>query len=306
MVKLFLNRSKASAIGDIKRYLVLSLIWALVCAVLRSLAYIFSFDAEIGYFNDSFLAKLPTYFIIASCVFVIAGFAFVTKGIEFSKQLSNSGNAVYFASVFAGFIMIADFAYKVYSMVGEDKFSYYKYIFAPEYRAENAYIVRATAAIEIFGALASLLAAICFFLRASKKFDSKLCAWLGFFPIVRALTGVAQIYFEMEVQMNHPSKLMLEFALISLMMVFLYELRFFVAEDHVKPVGFVMFSCVALIISISAGVSEMVGFFAGRLSKGDFCIEAFFCLAMGLYVAARAVSYLKSLGEKASEQRPEE
>lgn len=306
MVKLFLNRSNDSAIGDIKRYLVLSLIWALICAVLRSLAYIFSFDAEIGYFNDSFLAKLPTYFIIVSCAFLFGGFAFLSKDAKLPKRLSNSGNAVYFASVFAGFIMIADFAYKIYSMIGEDKFSYYKYIYAPEYRAENAYIVRATAAIEIVGALASLLAAACFFIRTTKKFDSKLGAWLGFFPIVRALTGVAQIYFEMEVQMNHPSKLMLEFALISLMIAFLYELRFFVAEDRVKPVGFAMFSCVALIVSISAGISEMVGFFAGGLSKGDFCIEAFFCLAMGLYVAARMVSYLKSFDEKMPESVSEE
>jgi hypothetical protein len=50
----------------------------------------------------------------------------------------------------------------------------------------------------------------------------------------------------------------------------------------------------------------MMGFFAGKLSKGDFCIEAFFCLAMGLYGAARTISYVKSLEGKASEQVTEE
>ena len=106
--------------------------------------------------------------------------------------------------------------------------------------------------------------------------------------------------------MNHPSKLMLEFALISIMIAFLFELRFFVAEDHAKPIGFFVLSCVALIVSISASVSEMVGFFSGNLSKGDFCIEAFFCLAMGLYGAARTISYVKSIKLCEDEQAIEE
>jgi hypothetical protein len=279
---------------------------ALVAATLRSLAYLFSFDADIGYFNGSVLAKITTYFIIVSSAFALTGLIFVSKEAALPRKLPNSGNAIYFASVFAGFIMVADFAYKFYFMIGEDKFGYYKFIFAPSYRHDNSYIIRATAVIEILGVLASILAAICFFLRASKKFDSKLCAWLGFFPIIRALAGVAQIYFEMEIQMNHPSKLMIEFALVTIMIAFLYELRFFISEDHAKPIGFFALSCVAMIVSFSAGVSEMVGFFAGKLSKGSFCIEAFFCLSMSLYVLARVISYIKSLDtdnkENVSEQ----
>ncbi len=306
MAKITFTRNKDAAIENIKGYLTVSLALALVAAALRSLAYLFSFDAEIGYFNGSFLAKIATYFIIAFCAFASTGLIFISKEAVLPRKLNNEGNSIYFASVFAGFIMIADFAYKLYLMMGEDKFSYYKFIFAPAFKSDNAYIIRATAVIEIVGVASSLLAAVCFFLRSSKKFDSKLCAWLGFFPIIRALTGVAQIYFEMEVQMNHPSKLMLEFALIALMIAFLFELRFFVSEDRAKPIEFIVFSCGALIISISAGISEMVGFFAGKLSKGDFCIEAFFCLAMGLYGAARTISYVRSLETKAPEQVTEE
>ena len=306
MAKISFTRSKDTAIENIKGYLTVSLALALIAALLRSMAYIFSFDADIGYFNGSFFSKIATYFIIVSCTFALTGFAFISKDATLPRKLTNEGNSIYFASVFAGFIMIADFAYKLYLMIGEEKFSYYKFIFASAFKSENSYIIRATAVIEIAGVVASILAAVCFFLRSSKRFDSKLCAWLGFFPIIRALTGVAQIYFEMEVQMNHPSKLMLEFALISLMIAFLYELRFFISEDYARPRNFVVFSCVALIIAISAGISEMMGFFVGKTSKGDFCIEAFFCLAMGLYGVARTVSYVKSLEEKAPEQVTEE
>ena len=306
MVKISFTRKKEAAIDNIKSYLKISLCLALICAALRSIAYLFSFDSEIGYFNGSLLSKIATYFIIVSCAFALSGFYFISKEAALPRKLDNKGNSIYFASVFAGFIMIADFAYKVYLMIGEDKFSYYKFIFNRAFKSENAYITRATAVIEIAGVVSALLAAVCFFLRSSKKSDSKLCAWLGFFPIIRALTGVAQIYFEMEVQMNHPSKLMLEFALISIMIAFLFELRFFVAEDHAKPIGFFVLSCVALIVSVSASVSEMVGFFSGNLSKGDFCIEAFFCLAMGLYGAARTISYVESIKVCEDEQAVEE
>lgn len=306
MAKISFTRNKDVAIDNIKGYLTVSLALALIAAVLRSMAYLFSFDADIGYFNGSLFAKIATYFILVSCAFALSGFVFISKEASLPRKLTNEGNSIYFASVFAGFIMIADFAFKIYLMIGEEKLSYYKYIFASTFKSENSYIMRATAVIEIAGVVSALLAAVCFFLRSSKKFDSKLCAWLGFFPIIRALTGVAQIYFEMEVQMNHPSKLMLEFALISLMIAFLYELRFFVSEDHAKPRSFIVFACVALIVAISAGISEMVGFFAGRLSKGDFCIEAFFCLAMGLYGAARTISYVKALAAKATEEEIKE
>lgn len=306
MAKISFTRSKEAAVGNIKGYFGISLILALIAAALRSLAYVFSFDADIGYFNGSLLAKIATYFIIVSCAFAISGFFFISKEADLPRKLTNCGNAIYFASVFAGFIMIADFAFKIYFMIGEDKFSYYRFIFARGYRHDNAYIIRATAVIEIIGVISSILAAVCFLLRSSKRAESKLCAWLGFFPIIRALTGVAQIYFEMSVQMNHPSKLMLEFALVSIMIAFLYELRFSIADTHARPISFFVFSLIAIIISFSAGISEMVGFFAGKLSNGDFCIEAFFCFVMSLYCAARTVSYVRSIGADTAEKAVEE
>ena len=294
MQKLIFSRGKDAAIGNIKLCFKVSVILALVSAVLRSIAYLVSFDSEIGYFNGSFFATAVNYLIILACVFALGSFVYISKQASLPNMLDNSGNAVFFSSVFAGFIMIADFAYKIYAMIGEDKFSYYKFILDPKYKAEDSYFVRAKAIIEIVGVLASLLAAICFFLRSSKKANGKLCTWLGFFPIARALSSVAQIYFEMEVQMNHPSKLMLQFALIAIMIYFLCEMRFYVSEDHPRPRRFFVCGCIAYILAISAGVSEMVGFFFGSLSRGDFCIEAFFCFTMSFYILSRVSSFVQS------------
>lgn len=300
MAKFIFSRERQAAIGNIKICFRVSTMIALLAAVLRSIAYLTSFDSDIGYFNGGLFATAVNYLIIIACAFVLCGFIFISKEANLPKKLDNSGNAVFFSSVFAGFIMVADFAYKIYAMIGEEKFSYYKYIFDPKYNADDSYFIRAKAVIEIVGVLASLSAAACFFLRSSKKADGKLSAWLGFFPIVRALASVAQIYFEMEVQMNHPSKLMLQFALIAIMIYFLCEQRFYISEDHPRPRRFFVSGCVAFILAFSAGVSEMVGFFLGSLSRGDFCIEAFFCFTMSFYIISRTSSFVRS-AEAASE-----
>ncbi len=302
----FLSRGKDAALVNIKTFFWSTLCLAPLAALLRSLAYLTSFD-EIGYFNEGFFATAVSYLIVISAIFLLCGFIFISKEAKLPANVDNSANSIFFSASFAGFIMLADFAYKIYTQIGEDRFAYYKFIFDPKYRSDNSYLIRATAVIEIAGVLASLLTAVCFFVRSSKDPKAKLSASFGFFPIIRALVGVAEIYFEMEVQMNHPSKLMLQFALIAIMFYFLCEERFYVSQEHARPRRFFISGCLAFFLAFSGGVSEIVGFFSGKLSKGDFCIEAFFCLVMSFYILARTNSFVRcasvapALEEKESE-----
>ncbi len=293
MTKFVFDRSEGAAVNNMKIYFRVSVVLALLVSVLRSVAYITSFDADIGYFNASFLPTAAHWLIVIACAFALSGFFFINNTAALPRKLESSPNPVFFASVFAGFIMAADFAYKIYTMIGEDKFEYYSFIFKKGFRAENAYLMRATALIEIFGVLSALLASVWFFMRSSKKQNTRLCAAFGFFPVLRALSGIATVYFDMNVQMNHPSKLVLQFALISIMFCFLCEQRFFISEDHPRPRRYFISACAAGMLGVSVGISEMVGFFSGNLSKGAFCIEAFFCLTVGVYVLARVASFVK-------------
>lgn len=288
-----LSRDKDSALKNIDLFFMVALTFAPLAALIRSIAYFTSFDSEIGYFNDGFFSQTVSSMIVVCSLFFLTGFIFISKEAKLSVKIDNSANSIFFSACFAGFVMLADFAYKIYTLIGEDKFAYYKFIFNPAYKADNSYMVRATSIIEILGVLASILAAVCFFVRSSKVPKAKLSAILGFFPIIRALVGVAEIYFDMKVQMNHPSKLMLQFALIAVMFYFLCEERYYVSDEHARPRRFFISGCLAFFLSFVAGVSEIVGFFSGKLSKGDFCIEAFFCLVMSFYILARTNSFVR-------------
>lgn len=289
-----LGRSPGAAITNIKTCYYCSMFVGILAAVLRSVAFATSFDSDIGYFNGTFFPTAVNYLMIVGCLFPILCAFMTSKEAKLPIKLGNESNAVFFTSCFAGFVLVADFVYKLAMTVVEDKFAYYKFIFAPGYNIENAYLTRAAAIIEIIGVFSSLAAAIYFFLRASKKAQSKLTVWLGFFPIIRALVGVAAVYFEMDIQMNHPSKLMLQFALMSIMLCFLFEQRFSVSDTHARPRLYFASACVAVILGFAGGVSEMYGYFSGQLKRGDFCVEAFLCLTMSYYILARLNSFVAS------------
>lgn len=291
MAKLFFGRDKKAAYFNMGVMFPFSILMAVICALLRSLSYLFFFDTDPGYFAESFLPQTAGSMLVVVTVFLLCGFFFIAKDAELCRSLDTADNTVFFTSVFAGFILLADFAFKVYTIIGDDKISYYKFIFDKAYKADDAYTSRAVAIIQLVGVIASVAAACCFFVRSSKKVNRRLSAILGFFPVVRALVGIAQIYFEMKIQMNHPSKLMLQFALIAIMLFFLAEERYFISESHIRPRSYFVFGCIALYLGFVGGVSEMVGFFSGKLTRGDFCVEAFLCLVMSIYAFARMKAF---------------
>lgn len=295
MLDRFFKRDKEAARVNVKTWFRTVLCFAPLAALLRTLAYFVSFDAEIGYFDESFIVSLVNSLIVIVSAFILLGFAFISKDASLPKKTDNSANSIFFSATFAGFIMLADFVYKFLAIIGDGKLSYYKMIFSATFKAENAYLLRVSAIIEIAGLIAAVLSAACFFVRSSKVPKAKASAWLGFFPIVRALVGVAQIYFDMTVQMNHPSKLMLQFALISIMFYFLCEEREYVSEDHARPRRAFISGCLGFFLAFVGGFSEIVAFFAGKLSKGDFCIEAFFCLVLSVYILARTNAFVRCL-----------
>lgn len=288
-----MSRDKGSALKNISVFYLTALIVTPLAALLRTVAYFTSFDAEIGYFTEGFFNSLINALIIVCSVFFVCGFVFISKEADLPRFVDNGACSIFFSACFAGFVMLADFAYKLVGMVTDDRLAYYRLIFSPNFISEDAYMLRVTSVIEMLGVIASLLAAICFFVRSSRAPRARLSAVMGFFPVIRALVGVAEIYFDMTVQMNHPSKLILQLALIAVMLYFLCEERYYISQEYACPRRSFICGCLAFFLAFVGGSSEVIGFFFGRLSKGELCIEAFFCLVMSFYILARTNSFVK-------------
>ena len=116
---------------------------------------------------------------------------------------------------------------------------------------------------------------------------------VGFAPGLRGVSGLAAIYFDMTVEMNSPNKLILQAALISVMIYFVYELRMLLGGKKAHPRAYVASGLVAVALSASAAIPLICGYFAGLISNSYFFTESFICFNMMMYIAFRTLSFIR-------------
>ena len=161
--------------------------------------------------------------------------------------------------------------------------------------SENAYAARSLriqGILIIIGIVSSALSAVYFVLRLGEKRSSD--EWhvlFGFAPGLRCVAGLS-IYFDMTVEMNSPNKLMLQAALISIMIYFLFELRMLLGFKKARPRAYAATGLLATTLTASASVSVIAGYFSGQVANAAFFTEAFFCFNMMVYMMVRTVSFI--------------
>ncbi|MCQ2353642.1 MAG: hypothetical protein MJ102_00900 [Clostridia bacterium] len=273
---------------------------ALLAGVLRTAALFTSYDKGIGYFNhNNILPATVTALLIIGSLWALSA-AFLIRPEELPSAPKFNTNGVFFSSIYAGFIMLADFGYKIFQFFqlrksGEINWILEKFRRLQEYTSAVDRSDRIIAVISVIGTAAALLSAIFFFVRASAKTAAKGHVILGMFVIIRALCGIALIYFDMDIPMNNPNKIILQIALMSAMLYFLTEERFLIGGGSEKPRAFMALALVSVILTASAGISCVIAFFAGVVSVGTFCVEGLICIIFFLYIYAHFSAYEKAL-----------
>ena len=167
----------------------------------------------------------------------------------------------------------------------------------------NAYAARSLriqGILIIIGIVSSALSAVYFVLRLGEKRSSD--EWhvlFGFAPGLRCVAGLS-IYFDMTVEMNSPNKLMLQAALISIMIYFLFELRMLLGAKKARPRAYAAVGLLATTLTASASVSVIAGYFSGQVANAAFFTEAFFCFNMMVYMMVRTVSFITAAAASAA------
>ena len=181
---------------------------------------------------------------------------------------------------------MADALYSFAGMLGSSEF------FAPFKDSAALTSDKAIVVLSILGAFASLAGAVCFFRRASYKPAKPLDVAFGLFVILRMISGVFIVYFDMEVPMNSPHKLIIQWALITSMLFILHEGRFF-APVAKRPRAYLGYGFAAMMLTASAGIGGLFSYFSGLLEEGRFCVESLICLMLFVYISASIHSYVK-------------
>ena len=97
---------------------------------------------------------------------------------------------------------------------------------------------------------------------------------------------VAFTYFDVATPMNAPHKLDLHVALLGAVLYLLYELRARVGIS--KPMALVTFSGLALFLTLSVALSDLIGAMIGAFGDPLYLVQDLLLLALSVYIGARA------------------
>lgn len=279
-------------------YLIAVLAAAVLSAILRTAAIFVGYDADIGYFARGKALPVISNLVCVLAVAAAVAFPFFAdrsgKGIHLSAHRRTAPE--YFATAYAAFVMLGAFGYEIYRCIA-DRTVAQLFERAAEQAASNAYTargLRVQGILIIIGIVASAISAIYFFLRIDDTNSREWHVLLGFAPGLRGIAGLAEIYFDMTVEMNSPNKLILQAALISAMFYFVYELRMILGGKKARPRAYVASGLAAVVLTLTASVSVIAGYFSGRISNAYFFTEAFFCFNMFVYISVRTVAYARN------------
>lgn len=274
-----------------------SILWITVITLaVRLVALFTAYDTGIGYFNRNNIFP-----VVSDALLALGGLLAISSIIVFRRRNDMtvspafSGGAEFFTALYAGFIFIADAAYKVYTFVGLyrsgelenilDKFKNPKY-----YQGPADKITRILAIVAVIGFVSAILAAV-YFLRGGGVKNKKGQTALGYFVIIRCLCGIARVYFNMEIPMNNPGKLLCEISLMSVMLYFLAEARLNIGGERAKPNLFIGSGLAAFLFCTVAGITSVIGLFTGVAPYGEYCVEGIVAIVCAFYIFVRLSAY---------------
>lgn len=241
--------------------------------ILRSLAMLFFFDAEVGYFQWKALSVICQIISTAAVLFPIGVCIAIPKGTLASRWQGKpiSVTAVVLAAVFAGLSI-----YKALTL----------FFISPEQATFLSYALICL----------PLAAAAYFFLGnsiAQLKEKRTLLTLLGLCAVFWALAGVADTYFDLFTAMNSPVKTILQYGFLGFALMMISELRFGLGKG--MPRMGVCAHCLAMFFCLTGGISTVLGAIAHSQIATDYLMYGLALLFAGVYAAVRLYVYAARL-----------
>lgn len=233
---------------------------ALVCVVLRLVGMLFFFDKEIGYYESG--SVIPTLFTVLLIAAVVVSFAlcFIPKLRVEPKNSQNtravSSSAFFPAAGFASYALTyAISLFDYINMTGTVPFLY------------------------VFTLLCAILACVFYCIIAlSKKTDTVLYLACGILAIVLMILTLAECYFDTFVQMNSPTKIIFQFAMLSAMLLTVNELRAGIGAS--RPSFHLFAATVAAIFLPTSAIPSLICYYTDNMSVNYVLSQADFTLFM--------------------------
>ena len=192
-------------------FILITVLLALICTALRTVAMYTAFDADIGYFKSGALSTVSDIISLASIIAIII-LAMLTKKSTATVSDLNRANTpfAYIQLVNAAFLIIDSFFFLILYM-------------------------QSKSVLDLLLVISGIPAAVYFVISYLYKNDiikisAATVAGLGMLVILWALLCIAHVYFDNFVQMNSPIKNSIQFGFLSIMISMLADIRYLIGR----------------------------------------------------------------------------
>ncbi len=290
-----MSNSKANQQNKTCIYILATLAITLLVTVLRTIALLFFYDKEIGYYFISGSA-LP---IVANVLYAVAVIFFAISAFLLLKP-TDEVKAPNQTAKFVAFVPVATLAiYLISCLIKAFNWikTYTVQTLIDIFMDSNLAGMTVTRLDIIFlglGIVFSAVSIVFFVLFAIKKNPTKLLANCGVGLIIFIAVMWIDSYLDFYIPMNSPDKLFFHFGCIGAALLIVAELRAIYGISKPKFYYFSLFT--AILALASSSIPYTIANFAGIFKKYTVEYENLFFLGLLIYAIVRAITLM--IGEK--------
>ena len=250
-----------------------TLVFTLICAILRTVSIFTAFDADVEYFRtDSLLPYLQNALMAVSVVFFGSVF-FLIKKNTLPTELPENRTLSTFASLLCGFIYVISSAML--------------YVSASNTAGVSKVNVILNLAVVVTG-LISAAYFICDALMAkSKGFTFKVISSMAI--ILNLLLSIVREHLDYTVAINTPNKTMIILCFVITALFIVQDVRFKVGTA--RPRFYLFTACTAALLCGSTSVSGIIGHYAKILNNSAYLVFYLLLLSFTVYIFTKIYTY---------------
>ncbi len=256
----------------------LTAILTLALAVVRTWMLSQFYNETTGYLNCDDIYTVIFYGCSALCL-VIAAAALIVLGKKIRIAQPAPSSASLFAGVFCGFLMTASIV--LY------------FLETPINRIFESYLSIASVILAVVSALYFLVGA------TSQKIGYIVKTLLCFSVIFWAMLSLLGLYFDITLTINNPAKLTEQMALVSVMLYFLYECRFFIEKQ--RPALYLATGFISAVLLGVSVIPNIISLFFLEIDVTTGFYTQLAELGIFVYVLLRTASNIKNIEIKSPE-----
>ncbi len=275
------NKSKLFGI-----YLPIYLFVLAAAVTLRTVALYLDYVPSTGYFDGKALISTADYFVIFTSVFLFTYTFTARRDIKLIPSFTGPATYVPTAAVFVGLCFMIQAISDEYA-AKEALIKHYMILGTPA-MLQQIPSVRILLALLIVALIFALLSAVHFILTALvESHSSTKRAYFGLCTTVFFSVYAAYTYFNTELPINAPNKVLDQITFLFLAVFFLFEARLSIGREKWR--GYIAFGFIASLLAAYSSIPAMIYYFGTKIEASNSIYETALTFAIFIFIIARVL-----------------